>query len=195
MSKKFEMSLMGDLTFFLGLQIREKEGTFINQGKYERDLLKKHNFDQINPSKTPMSYSCSLDQDLDNKSIDQKLYRGLIDSLLYLIASRPDIMFSVGVYARFQANPKRISPHNGEENLRYLNRTRDLALWYSYNSDILSVKYSNYDYKVDRKNTTRNCQFPRSSLISCQSKKQHFMALSLGEVEYIVVGACYAQIL
>ena len=199
MSKEFEMSMMGELTFFLGLQIKkEREGIFIKQGKYVRDLLKKYNLDQSKPSKTPMSSSCSLDQDLNSKSKDQKLYRGMIGSLLYLTASRPYIMFSVGVCARFQVNPKDSHLMAVKRTFRYLNGTRDLGLWYPNNSDFSLVGYSDSyftGYKVDRKSTTGNCQFLGSSPISWQLKKQHSVALSSAEAEYIVAGACCAQIL
>jgi hypothetical protein len=102
MTKRFEMSMMGELTFFLGLQVKQlKEGTFICQTKYTRDILKK--FDMVNakPIKTPMPTNGHLDLDKDGKAVDQKVYRSMIGSLLYLCASRPDIMLSVCMCARF----------------------------------------------------------------------------------------------
>ena len=107
MTKRFEMSMMGELTFFLGFQVKQlKEGTFICQTKYTRDILKK--FDMVNakPIKTPMPTNGHLDLDKDGKVVDQKVYRSMIGSLLYLCASRPDIMLSVCMCARFQANLK-----------------------------------------------------------------------------------------
>ena len=96
MHSEFEMNMMGELNFFLGLQIKQlKEGNFINQAKYIRDLLKRFNMEETKTMKTPMSSSIKLDKDEKGKSIDSTMYRGMIGSLLYLTASRPDIMYSV----------------------------------------------------------------------------------------------------
>ena len=96
MHNEFEMSMIGELNFFLGLQIKQlKEKTFINQAKYIRDFLKRFNMEEANTMKTPRSSSIKLDKDEKGKSINFTMYRGMIDSLLYLTASRPDIMSSV----------------------------------------------------------------------------------------------------
>ena len=107
MHSEFEMSMMGKLNFFLGLQIKQlKEGTFINQAKYIRDLLKRFNMEEAKIMKTPMSSSIKLDKDEKGKSIDSIMYRDMIGSLLYLTASRPDIMYNICLCARFQFCPK-----------------------------------------------------------------------------------------
>ena len=101
------MSMIGELNFFLGFQIKQlKEGTFIHQEKYTRDILKKFKMDDCKPIKTSMATNGHLDLDEGGKSVDQTLYHSMIGSLLYLTAYRPDIMFSVCMCARFQANPK-----------------------------------------------------------------------------------------
>ena len=105
MSKEFQMSLMGELTFFLGLQIKQTpDGILVHQSKYTKELLKKFNMDSSKHPTTPMASNIKLDQDLDGKLVDEKLYRGMIGSLLYLTSSRPDIMFSVCLCARFQSS-------------------------------------------------------------------------------------------
>jgi hypothetical protein len=105
MTDRFEMSTMGVLTFFLGFQIKQvKEGTFTSQTKYTCDILKKFGMDNAKPIKTPMGTNGHLDLDLNSTSVDQKIYRSMIASLLYLCASRSDIMLSV--CARFQVTPK-----------------------------------------------------------------------------------------
>jgi hypothetical protein len=107
MTKRFEMSMMGELRFFLGFQVKQmKEGTFICQTKYVKDMLKKFDMADAKPIKTPMALNGHLDLNEEGKSVDQKVYRSMIVSLLYLCASRPDIMLSVCMCARFQANPK-----------------------------------------------------------------------------------------
>ena len=103
----FKMSMMGELKFFLGFEVKQRrEGTFINQAKYTQDMLKRLKLSDAKPASTPMPTKCQLDIDPNGKAVDQKLYRSMIGSLLYLCASRPDIMLSVGIWARFQAAPK-----------------------------------------------------------------------------------------
>jgi hypothetical protein len=107
MSKEFKMSMMGELQFSLGLQIKQaKEGTFVHQAKYTKDILKKFNMDDSKPLSTLMSMYTALDADEDGEPVDQKEYRSMIGSLLYLMATRPDIQFSVCLCARFQASPR-----------------------------------------------------------------------------------------
>jgi hypothetical protein len=102
MMDMFEMSMMGILTFFLGFQIKQaKEETFISQTKYTRDIVKKFGMNKAKSIKTPMGTNCHLDLDLDGTSVDQKVYRCMIGSLLYLSASRPDIILSVCMCVRF----------------------------------------------------------------------------------------------
>jgi hypothetical protein len=107
MMQKFEMSMMGKLNYFLGFQVMQiKEGNFISQTKYTQDLLKRSGMKDAKPAKTPMATNEHLDLDKGGKSVDQKAYRSMIGSLLYLCASRPDIMLSVCMCARFQSDPK-----------------------------------------------------------------------------------------
>ncbi|WVZ52101.1 hypothetical protein U9M48_003191 [Paspalum notatum var. saurae] len=106
-SREFEMSLMGELQFFLGLQIKQAlEGTFVHQAKYTRDILKKFNMGGSKPMTTLMSTNTALDADEDGEAVDQKEFRGMIGSLLYLTVTRPDIQFAVCLCARYQATPR-----------------------------------------------------------------------------------------
>jgi hypothetical protein len=105
MTKRFGISIMGELKFFLGFQIKQmNEETFICQTKYTKDMLKKFDMEKAKPIKTPVPTNGHLDLNEDGKAVDQKVYRSMIGSLLYLCASRPDIMRSVCMCARFQAN-------------------------------------------------------------------------------------------
>lgn len=102
MHREFEMSMMGELKFLFGLQIKQlKDGIFINHEKYTRDLLKRFTFDYAKTAKTPMIMTTKLDKDKKGKNVDIKVYRSMIGSLLYLNTSRPDIMFSMSMCARF----------------------------------------------------------------------------------------------
>jgi hypothetical protein len=157
MIQKFEMSMMGELKYFLGFQIKQlQEGTFINQTKYIQDILKKFGMKNDKPIKTPMVTNGHLDLDTGGKSVDQKVYRSMIGSLLYLCASRPDIMLSVCMCARFQANPKEVHLRAVKRIMRYLVYTPKFGLWYPRGSTFGLIGYSDADYagcKIDRKST------------------------------------------
>jgi hypothetical protein len=107
MESEFQMSMMGELTFFLGIQVKQtKQGTFVHQGKYTKDLMKKFNMTELKPVSTPMSAAASLGPDEDSDAVDQRECRSMIGSLLYLTATRPDIQFTVGLCVRFQSSPR-----------------------------------------------------------------------------------------
>jgi hypothetical protein len=107
MENEFQMSMMGELTFFLGIQVKQtKEDIFIHQAKYTKDLMKKFNIAELKPVSTPMSMVAVLDLDENDEAVDQREYRSMIDSLLYLTATRLDIQFTVCLCARFQASPR-----------------------------------------------------------------------------------------
>jgi hypothetical protein len=106
MENEFQMSMMGELTFLLDIQVKQmKQDTFIHQTKYTKDLMKKFNMTELKPVSTPISMATTLDPDENGKAIDQREYRSMIDFLLYLMATRPDIQFMVCMCARFQASP------------------------------------------------------------------------------------------
>ncbi|GJU48750.1 retrovirus-related pol polyprotein from transposon TNT 1-94 [Tanacetum coccineum] len=128
---EFEMSMMGKLNFFLGLQIKQMEdGIFFNQSKYIKEMLKKYGLEDYKPTKTPMSTEIRLTKDDKADSVDSSKYQGTIGSLLYLTASRPDIMFSVCLCARFQENPKTTHLEGVKRIFRYIKGTTHLGLWY-----------------------------------------------------------------
>jgi hypothetical protein len=199
MIQKFEMSMMGELKYFLGFQIKQlQEGTFISQTKYIQDILKKFVMKNGKPIKTPMGTNGHLDLDTGGKSVDQKVYQSMIGSLLYLCASRPDIMLSICMCARFQANPKEVYLRAVKRIMRYLVYTPKFGLWYPKGSTFDLIGFFDADYagcKIDRKSTSGTCQFLGRSLVSLASKKQNFVALSTAEAEYIVAGHCCAQLL
>jgi hypothetical protein len=199
MSKEFEMSMIGELNYFLGLQIKQlKQGTFVCQSKYVKDLLKKFGLMDATPIKTPMASNGHLDIDEGGKPVDIKLYRSMIGSLLYLTASRPDIMFSVCMCARFQANPKECHLTAVKRILRYLKLTPNVGLWYPKGAQFELIGYSDSDYagcKIDRKSTSGGCQLLGRSLVSWASKKQNSVALSTAEAEYVAAASCCAQLI
>ncbi|GJV47253.1 retrovirus-related pol polyprotein from transposon TNT 1-94 [Tanacetum coccineum] len=129
MHDEFKMSMMGELNFFLGLQIKQMEdGIFFNQSKYIKEMLKKFGLEESKPMKTLMSFDTKLMKDEECESVDSTKYRGMIGSLLYLMASRPDIMFSVCLCARFQEAPKTSHLEAVKRIFRYIKGTTHLGL-------------------------------------------------------------------
>nr|GEV49988.1 putative ribonuclease H-like domain-containing protein [Tanacetum cinerariifolium] len=167
MKDKFQMSSIGELTFFLGIQVKQKkDGIFINQDKYVAEILRKFGLTEGKSASTPIDTEKPLLKDPDGENVDVHTYRSMIGSLMYLTSSRPDIMFAV--YA---------------------------CLWYPKDSPFDLVAYSDSDYvgaSLDRKSTTRECQFLGCRLISWQCKKQTVVATSSTEAEYVVAASCYA---
>ncbi|GKD37850.1 putative ribonuclease H-like domain-containing protein [Tanacetum coccineum] len=167
MHKRFQMSSMKELTFFLGFQVQQKEdGIFISQDKYVADILKKFSFITVKIANTPMEPNKALIKDEEAEDVDVHIYRSMIGSLIYLTASRPYIMFVVCAYARD-------SPF-----------------------DLEAFFYSDYaGASLDKKSITEGCQFLSKRLISWQCKKQTIVVNSTTEAEYVAVTNCCGQVL
>ncbi|GJR97501.1 putative ribonuclease H-like domain-containing protein, partial [Tanacetum coccineum] len=198
MHKKFLMSFMGELTFFLGLQVKQKEdGIFISQDKYVTEILKKFGFSDVKTASTPMETRKSLLKDVDGEDIDEHMYRSMIGSLMYLTSLRTDIMFIVCVCARFQVNTKVSHLHAVKRIFRYLKGQPKLGLWYPKDSPFDLVAFFDSDYaeaSLDREFTTGGCQFLGCRLISWQCKKQTAVANSTTEAKYVVALSFYETI-
>ncbi|GJU14486.1 putative ribonuclease H-like domain-containing protein [Tanacetum coccineum] len=147
MKDKFQMSSMGELTFFLGLQVQQrKKGIFISQDKYVHEILRKFNYSDVKSASTPTDLEKPLVKDGDADDVDEHLYRSMIGSLMYLTASRPDIMFAVCACARFQVSPKTSHLLAVKRIFRYLKGKPSLGLWYSKDSPLELVAYTDSDY-------------------------------------------------
>ncbi|GJU72769.1 retrovirus-related pol polyprotein from transposon TNT 1-94 [Tanacetum coccineum] len=132
MSKHFKMSMMGKMSLFLGLQISQSpKGNFINQSKYALELLKKYGLDQCDLVAIPMVERLKLDEDPNGTLVDLNYYRGMVGSLMYLIASRPDLVFIVCMCARYQAKPTEKHLTAVTRVFRYFKGTINMGLWYS----------------------------------------------------------------
>ncbi|GJS57045.1 putative ribonuclease H-like domain-containing protein [Tanacetum coccineum] len=170
MHKRFQISSKGELTFFLGLQVKQKDdGIFISQDKYVADILKKFDFVTVKTASTPMEPNKALTKDQEAEDMDVHLYRLMIESLMYLTASRPDIMFVVCACTRFQVTPKVSHLYVVKRIFRYLKAS------------------------LDRKSTTGGCQFLGRRLISWKCKKQTIVANSTTEAEYVAAANCCGQ--
>nr|GEU68894.1 hypothetical protein [Tanacetum cinerariifolium] len=182
---EFEMSMMDELNFFPRLQIKQMDdGIFFNQSKYIKEILKKFGLKDSKPMKTPMSSDTKLTKDEECELVDSTKYRGMIDSLLYLTASRPDIMFSVCLYARFLEDPKTSHLEADKHIFQYIKCTTHLGLWYPRRTSIETVVYADSDH-VDRKSTSGICTFVGCCLTSWFSKKQNTLAISTTKSEYV----------
>ncbi|KAJ9556940.1 hypothetical protein OSB04_011554 [Centaurea solstitialis] len=199
MTTRFEMSMLPELSFFLGLQVIQKpDGILINQSKYIGDLLKRFHMATSSVAKTPMASGTLIGADPKGKPVDQKTYRAIIGSLLYLTASRPDIMFATCFCARFQANPKESLMMAVKRILRYLKGTPNRGLWYPKESGFELVAFSDADHggcQLDRKSTSGHVQFLGDKLVSWGSKKQHCVSTSTAEAEYVAAASCCSQVL
>ncbi|GJT86732.1 retrovirus-related pol polyprotein from transposon TNT 1-94 [Tanacetum coccineum] len=167
------MSMMGQISFFLGLQISQNpRGIFINQSKYANEILKKFDLHKSDPVDTPMVERTKLDEDLSGIPVDQTQYRSMIGSLMYLIASRPDLVFVVCMCARYQSKPTKKHLEAVKRVFRYLQGTINMGLWYPKDTAMALTAYASWS-----------------------SKKQTSTSISSTEAEYIAMSGCCAQIL
>nr|GEX55703.1 putative ribonuclease H-like domain-containing protein [Tanacetum cinerariifolium] len=180
------------------LLVKQKEdGIFINQDKYVAEILKKFGLTEGKSASTPIDTEKPLLKDPDGEDVNVHIYKSMIGSLMYLTLSRPDIMFEVCAYARFQVTPKVSHLHAVKRIFRYLKGKPNLGLWYPKDSPFDLVAYSDSDYayaSLDIKSTTGGCQFLGSRLISWQCKKQIVVTTSSTEAEYVAGASYYAQV-
>ncbi|GKE23054.1 putative ribonuclease H-like domain-containing protein, partial [Tanacetum coccineum] len=170
MHDKFQMSSMGEFSFFLGLQVQQKSnGIFLSQNKYVAEILKKFDFATVKTESTPIEPNKALIKDEEAKDVDVYLYRSMIGSLMYLTTSMPDITFAVCAYASFQVTSKTLHLHAMKRIFRYLKAS------------------------LDRKSTTGGCQFLGKRLISWQCKKQTIVVNSTTKAEYVAAANCCGQ--
>ncbi|GJR59162.1 putative ribonuclease H-like domain-containing protein [Tanacetum coccineum] len=199
MKSRFQMSSMGERTFFLRLQVKQnKAGIFISQDKYIVEILKKFDLVNVKTAITPMETKVALTKDEEAVDVDVHLYRSMIGSLMYLTASRPDIMYVVCVCSCFQVTPKTSHLNAVKRIFKYLKGKPHLGLWYPRESPFDLEAFSDSDYggsNLDRKSTTGGCQFLGQRLISWQCKKQTIVATSTTEAEYVAAANCCGQVL
>ncbi|GJS83455.1 retrovirus-related pol polyprotein from transposon TNT 1-94 [Tanacetum coccineum] len=199
MCSKFKMSMMGKISFFLGLQISQSpRGIFINQSKYALESLKKYGYESCDPVDTPMVEKSKLDEDKEGKAVDPSHYRGMIGTLLYLTASRPDLQFAICMCARYQARPTEKHLNAVKRIFRYLKGTVHRGLWYPKDSSFALTAFADADHagcQDTRRSTSGSIQLLGDRLVSWSSKRQKSAAISSTEAEYIALSGCCAQVL
>nr|GEV85804.1 uncharacterized mitochondrial protein AtMg00810-like [Tanacetum cinerariifolium] len=191
MKDKFQISSMGELIFFLGLQVKQKDdGILISQDKYVAEILRMFGLTDGKSASTPIDIEKPLLKDPYGKVVDVHIYKSMIGSLMHLTSSRPDIMFAVCTCACFQVTLKVSHLYAVKRIFRYLKGKPHLGLWYLKDSPFNLVAYFDCDYaraSLDKKSTTGGCQFLSCRLISWQWKKQAIVATSSTEAEYYQV--------
>ncbi|GJU94361.1 retrovirus-related pol polyprotein from transposon TNT 1-94 [Tanacetum coccineum] len=197
MHSRFEMSLMGEMKFFLGLQIHQSpKGIFINQAKYALEILKKHNMDNCHSIGTPLATKPKLDVDLSGEPVDQSDYHSKIGSLMYLTSSRPDLVQAVCYCARYQARPTQKHLKEVKRIFKYLKGTINMGLWYPKDSGFELTAFSDADHAgcLDtRKSTSGGIQFLGDNCKLESRNKTHTKSYS--KAEYVALSASGAQVM
>ncbi|GJQ93026.1 hypothetical protein Tco_0004165 [Tanacetum coccineum] len=173
-------------------------GIFINQSKYALESLKKYGYESCDPVDTPMVEKSKLDEDKEGKAVDPSHYRGMIGTLLYLTASRPDLQFAICMCARYQARPTEKHLNAVKRIFRYLKGTVHRGLWYPKDSSFALTAFADADHagcQDTRRSTSGSIQLLGDRLVSWSSKRQKSAAISSTEAEYIALSGCCAQVL
>ncbi|KAK8937447.1 hypothetical protein KSP39_PZI012254 [Platanthera zijinensis] len=197
MKKEFEMTDLGELSYFLGVEVKQGEdGIFISQKKYAEEILKKFRMEDSKPISTPADPGMKLSKEPKEGAVDSTLFKSLVGSLRYLTFTRPDIMYAVEVVSRHMEEPKEDHFTAAKRILRYINGTRGHGLKYATGEELTLVGYSDSDYGGDvndRKSTSGYAFNMGTGVFSWSSKKQATIALSSCEAEYIAAAAGTCQ--
>lgn len=197
MKMEFEMTDMGLLHYFLGIEVKQKKDAIcISQQKYAREILNRFNMSDSCSSPTPMEFGLKLTKDSSDEAVDSSLYRSLVGSLMYLTATRPDILFAVSLISRFMEFPKKCHWEAGKRIMRFLKGTLDHGIIYTKVQNPSLKGYSDSDFggsQDDSKSTAGYMFNLGSGAVSWQSKKQNVVALSSAEAEYMALSFAGCQ--
>ncbi|GKE80301.1 retrovirus-related pol polyprotein from transposon TNT 1-94 [Tanacetum coccineum] len=187
----FKMSMMGQMSFFLGLQISQSpKGIFLNQSKYASEIIKKYGMLTSDSVDTPMEEKSKLDEDLQGKPVNAKLHHGMIESLMYLTSSRLDLIYAVCLCALYQAKPTEKHLNVVKRIFRYLKGTINIGLWYSKDTGMSLTAYADADHarcQDTRRSTSGSAQFLGDKFVSSSSKKQKSTVILSTKAEYIAL--------
>ncbi|GKE54716.1 hypothetical protein Tco_1489872, partial [Tanacetum coccineum] len=174
----------------------EREVVLKRESGYALESLKKYGIESSNPVDTPMVEKSKLDEDTQGKAVDRTHYRGMVGTLMYLTASRPDLTFVVCMCARYQAKHIEKYLHAIKRIFKYLRETVNKGLWYPKDSSIALTAYADADHAgcQDTRRSTSGCMLLLGDrLVSCPSKRQKSTAISSTKAEYIALSGCCAQ--
>eukprot|EP00253_Pinus_taeda_P006185 PITA_06185 len=197
MKEEFEMTDMGLLRYFLGIEVDQNEkGIFISQARYVNEVLGRFNMQECKAAITPMVMGLKLIKEDSSKDFDPSLYKSIVGSLMYLTATRPDIMFVVSLISRFRERPKETHWQAAKRILRYVKGTKRFGILYnvSEHSDLVGYTDNDWAGSVDDQKSTSGYVFHMGlGAISWASKKQSIVALSTAEAEYVAATAATCQ--
>ncbi|KAK6117412.1 hypothetical protein DH2020_048868 [Rehmannia glutinosa] len=198
MIKEFEMTDIGLMAHYLGIEIKQKDdGIFISHEGYTKEILKKFKMDDCNPINTPVECGLKLCKDDEGNKVDPTLFKSLVGCLRYLTCTRPDILYAVGLVSRYMENPTTTHFKAAKRILCYLKGTIDFGLFYSVSNDYKLVGYSDSDWAGDtddRKSTTGFTFFMGDIAFTWASKKQPIVTLSTCEAEYVAATSCVSHV-
>lgn len=197
MKKEFEMTDLGLMKYFLGIEVNQNEnGIFISQTKYANDILKRFNMMNCKSAPTPIVTGLKLSKDDKGTEVNPTLYKKLVGSLMYLTATRPDIMYGVSLISRFMESPKVSHWQAGKRILRYVSGTKNYGIQYSSSKEFKLIGYTDSDSVGsidDRKSTSGYVFHFGTGVVSWSSKKQPIVTLSSAEAEYVVATSASCQ--
>ncbi|XP_057791180.1 uncharacterized mitochondrial protein AtMg00810-like [Salvia miltiorrhiza] len=198
MSKEFEMTDIGLMAYYLGVEVKQLEdGIFITQEGYAKEILKKFKMEDCKAINTPVECGIKLSKNVGGEKVDPTLFKSLVGSLRYLTCTRPDILYATGLVSRYMENPTTTHFKAAKRILRYLKGTLDYGLFYSNTHDYKLVGYSDSDWAGDndgRKSTSGFVFFMGDTAFTWMSKKQPIVTLSTCEAEYVAAtsSVCHA---
>ncbi|KZV47100.1 retrovirus-related Pol polyprotein from transposon TNT 1-94, partial [Dorcoceras hygrometricum] len=197
MMVEFDMSDLGKMHYFLGIEVVQSTGgIFISQKKYIQELLCRFHMEKCNAANTPVELGLKLTRYCEGKKIDSTVFKQIVGSLMYLTATRPDIMYSVSLISRYMENPTEVHLLAAKRILRYLQGTQKLSLYYKKGEKADLIAFCDSDYagdQDDRKSTSGYVFLLGSAAVSWSSKKQSIVTLSTTEAEFVAATSCACQ--
>jgi hypothetical protein len=197
MMQAFDMTDLGKMRFFLGIEILQKsEGIFVCQQKYATDILKKFTMSESKPVNSPIVPGSKIHRDVNGAAVDDTYFKQIVGSLMYLTATRPDIMFSVSLISMYMSKPTELHLQAAKRILRYLKGTVSYGIFYKKGGEEELLAFTDSDYagdEEDSKSTSGYVFLLSSGAVSWMSKKQPIVALSTTEAEFVAAAASACQ--
>lgn len=197
MMDEFDMSDLGLLHYFLGLEIAQTStGIFVSQKKYANEILSRFQMENSNSASTPVEFGLNLTKDHEGKKVDNTFFKQIVGSLMYLTGTRPDIIFSVSLISRYMESPTEMLLLAAKRILRYVRSTTEFGLFYKKEDESGLIGFTDSDYagdQDDRRSTSGYVFMLGSTAVLWLSKKQPIVTLSTTEAEFVAATCCASQ--